>query len=501
MYESRKVYGDTKMTFTYRMKLFIILFVAAILLTFTISAIDYQRLKQQIVQDNGEQIDQATETVLYALDSLDGAYHYMDQETGLKMESYTNELQDKYKDNKDFSTWDFDELAEEYGMDIYILNDGNEIIYSNVVEEIGVDFSECCKSLSEILDERRQEGDIFIDGIDLDQQTGEAKKFSYMGTPDKKYLIELGYSLKNEPLFQTFNFLTVAEDIVENSSLIEDVHVLNYGGLPFGTTATENAPKDRRAAFEKARDTNEIVEVEQRYKEDIYTIRYVPYLSDYDASSTQTKVVEIIYSNQLLDNVMKGNFKSYVIQFIIALIVAGLVSFALAHVLAKPIHLAYYDTLTGLKNRASFDLDMKRIREKKLSSVALYFVDIDKFKSINVFLGRQKSDELLQSVANALQEIVQDEIGKVYHFSGDEFAITMPSMTEADIEYFATALLGQIESKLQEEDFADVEISISIGIALSSEQNQVENLIKQADTALYEAKKKGDNHYHVYRDE
>src|SRR5690625_3503358 len=192
-YEFKKCMVVQTMTLTYRKKLFIILFVAAILLTITISAIDYQRLKEQIVHDNGVQIDQATETVLYALDSIDQAYHYMDQETGLKMESYTDKLQDKYEENEDFSTWDFDTLAEQYGMDIYILNDENEIIQSNVVDEIGVDFADCCKSLSEILHDRRQEGDIFIDGIDLDQQTGEAKKFSYMGTPDQKYLIELGY--------------------------------------------------------------------------------------------------------------------------------------------------------------------------------------------------------------------------------------------------------------------------------------------------------------------
>ena len=497
----KKVHGDTKMTFTYRIKLFIILFVAAVLLTVTISAIDYQRLKEQIVHDNNEQIDQATESVLYALDSIDGAYHYMDQETGLKMESYTDKLQDKYEDNEDFSTWDFDTLAEQYGMDIYILNDENEIIHSNVVDEIGVDFADCCKSLSEILHDRRQEGDIFIDGIDLDQQTGEAKKFSYMGTPDQKYLIELGYSLKNEQLFQNFNFLTVAESIAEKSTLIEGLHILNYGGIPFGTTETDNAPEERRSAFEEARDTNEIVEVDQQYQGETYKVRYVPYQSDYDASSTQTKVVEVIYSNQLLDNMLKGNFKTYMIQFIIALIVAGLVSYALAHILAKPIRLAYFDPLTGLKNRASFDQDMKRIREKRQASVALYFIDVDKFKSINAFLGHQKSDELLQYIANALQDIVEDEVGEVYRFGGDEFAIMMQNMTEADIEYFATTILGNIESNLQKEGFADLTISISIGIALSSDHNPIEDLFKQADTALYEAKKKGNNHYHLYHDD
>lgn len=490
------------MTLTYRIKLFITLLIAAIVLMTTISVIDYKRLKEQTIQANQVQVDQATEAVLYALDSIDRAYHYMDQEIGLKMEEYSTELQKKYNKNKDFSTWKFDELAEGFGMDIYILNDDNEVIHSNVDDEVGMEFAVCCKSLNKTLHERRKAGHIFIDGIDRDQKTGDIKKYSYQGTKDKKYLIEIGYSLKNEVLFKDFNFMSVAGEIVDQFTLIEDVHVLNYGGMPYGAGEDSERPEVRREAFEKVRESNEILEVEEAHQEMNYIFRYVPYQSAYDASSTQTKVVEIMYSDQSLNKTMQGNLKTFMIQFLIALIVAGGAAFALAHILSKPIYLAYFDPLTKLKNRASFDIDMKKIQEKKQSSLALFFIDIDKFKSINAFLGHEKSDVLLQAVGNELREIIKDEDGEVYRFGGDEFAMVMQNMAEADVEFFATALMEKIDQTVQENPmFKDLKISISVGIALSTSQENIVDLFKQADLALYKAKKKGHNHFYLYREE
>src|SRR5699024_10213916 len=130
--------------------------------------------------------------------------------------------------NPDFSSWDFADLSEAINMDIYILDKGNKVVHSNVGEEIGLDFSECCKSFHQILQERRESGELFLDGIDIDQKNGDVKKFSYMATNDKEYIIELGYSLENEELFKEFNFLTIADEVVEDFSLIEGMNVLNF---------------------------------------------------------------------------------------------------------------------------------------------------------------------------------------------------------------------------------------------------------------------------------
>src|SRR5699024_12416917 len=130
--------------------------------------------------------------------------------------------------------------------------------------------------------ERREDGGIFIDGIDREQETGEAKKYSYTATGDKKYLIELGFSLKNELLFQNFNFPSVTETIVDEFSKMEDVSVLNYGGKQYGEKEPKDKPKVRREAMEEEREWKEILEVEHEVQEGAYTYRYIHYESKYD---------------------------------------------------------------------------------------------------------------------------------------------------------------------------------------------------------------------------
>lgn len=181
----------------------------------------------------------------------------------------------------------------------------------------------------------------------------------------------------------------------------------------------------------------------------------------------------------------------FLVQFLIGLILSGGIAYALAHVLSKPIQLAYYDQLTSLRNRASFDIDMKKLHDKQQASVALFYIDIDKFKSINAFLGYELSDELLRTIAQSLQSFIEEEVGEVYRFGGDEFVMVMHDMTESDVEYFATALLEKIDEAIKRnEQFREAKISISVGVSLATEQEDVIDLYNQADSALLEAKKK-----------
>src|SRR5699024_12431028 len=138
--------------------------------------------------------------------------------------------------------------------------------------------------------------------------------FSYMATNDKEYIIELGYSLENEELFKEFNFLTIADEVVEDFSLIEGMNVLNFGGLPFGTTKTQNDSKEHREAFERAREKNEIVEIESTYHGEPAIFRYIPYISLYDhTDNTQIKVVEVIYNNKQVDVLLQSNISTLLI--------------------------------------------------------------------------------------------------------------------------------------------------------------------------------------------
>lgn len=485
-----------------RLRLFIVLFVFAIVITFTISIVDYMRLNEQTKKDNELQIDQATESVLYALKTIDKAYFYLDEETGKLMEKYTYELQEKYEQNPDFETWDFKALSEKYKMDIFILDEGNKIVYSNVEEEIGLDFSVCCESFNEILNERRESGELFIDGIDLAQKSGEVKKFSYMATKDKKYLIELGYSLENEELFNEFNFLKIADEIVRDFTIIESIKILNSGGLPFGTVEISNASAEHRKAFEHARENNETVEIESVYLGKPAIYRYVPYVSEYDQTdNTNIKVVEVIYNTQHFDYLLQANTKSFLIQLIIIVLVTSFVSTMIADWFARPVYLAFHDCLTGLKNRAAFDETLQTILKGMKGKPALFMLDLDNFKLVNDFLGHDKGDELLKNVARAIKEVVGNNYD-AFRLGGDEFAIIMPNADEEKVKETAEKIIKSIDSTINEDQkIKDLAISVSIGVSIANDEVSPDDMYKKADIALYLSKAKGKNQYQIYSDE
>src|SRR5699024_6011874 len=159
-------------------------------------------------------------------------------------------------------------------------------------------------------------------------------KYSYKATGDNKYLIELGFSLKNELLFQNFNFSSVTGTIVDEFSKIEDVSVLNYGGKPYGEKEPKDKPKVRREAFEEVRETKEMLEVEQEVQGVTYTYRYIPYESAYDTSNTHTEVGDVMYNNENMDGEIHDNFKRMLIHYFIYVLIIAAASYLLASLLA-----------------------------------------------------------------------------------------------------------------------------------------------------------------------
>ncbi len=164
-------------------------------------------------------------------------------------------------------------------------------------------------------------------------------------------------------------------------------------------------------------------------------------------------------------------------------------------------HLAFYDTLTQLPNRR---LLMDRLKQALASSArsgregALLFIDLDNFKSLNDTLGHDVGDLLLQQVAQRLKSCVR-EGDTVARLGGDEFVVMLEDLSEHALEAAAqTETVGEkiLATLNQPYQLAKHEhhSTPSIGVVLFSdhEQNQDE-LLKQADIAMYQAKKAGRN--------
>lgn len=166
-------------------------------------------------------------------------------------------------------------------------------------------------------------------------------------------------------------------------------------------------------------------------------------------------------------------------------------------------HLAQHDVLTGLPNRMLFSdrLDVtfaNRLRQPSIA--ALLQCDLDQFKRINDTLGHQAGDYLLTEVARRITNCVR-ESDTVARFGGDEFAILLTNLTtQSDAANVAEKIVKALNEPFSFNDQRFYS-GISIGIAiLSDSANNLEELMYQADLALYRAKDSGRGQYQFFDD-
>jgi diguanylate cyclase (GGDEF)-like protein/PAS domain S-box-containing protein len=154
-------------------------------------------------------------------------------------------------------------------------------------------------------------------------------------------------------------------------------------------------------------------------------------------------------------------------------------------------YLAHFDTLTGLPNRTLLnelvlDATTKAIRTNQ--KLAVFFIDLDRFKMVNDALGHAVGDRLLQQVAGRLSGAV-DENDIISRLGGDEFILVQrhPQKPEEALAY-AQRLLSEMTRPFVVDD-NELYVSASIGISLYPEHGEnLETLVKHADLAMYEAK-------------
>lgn len=495
----RIVLGGIVNLYRFRLKLTVVMIVFAIVIALGNTIVDYYRLKEKTVEYNELQVKQIEETIINSIENIEKAYYFFEKDTEKEMESTTHYLIDLYKQNPNFDEWDFTSLKNEFHFDIYILNDQNEIIHSSFTEDIGLNFTKCCKKLAKILDERRNDGGFFSDGMDMEQATGNIKKYSYMATPDKKFLIELSYSLQEGTIFSEFNFLNVKSELEQKYSSLNEVNILNLGGFSLGKPVAEGKlPKERKKAFEETIKTNQPVELTKTIDDSTVVYRYVPYVSAFDVGSTKTKVIEIVYNEQQLDTLLYQNSNSIVFQFLIIIIATVIIGIIISRWVSKPMYLAFHDSLTGLKNRAAFNELLESNIKTNKGLLALMIIDLDDFKLVNDHFGHQMGDRLLKRVANKIQSVI-DKKDIAIRLGGDEFVIILPNTNENEISHVTEKVIEAInEAANQSEEFKGY-VSASIGISIAPDHgDDPEILYHKADKALYSSKKKGKNQYQIY---
>ena len=165
-------------------------------------------------------------------------------------------------------------------------------------------------------------------------------------------------------------------------------------------------------------------------------------------------------------------------------------------------YIAHYDALTGLPNRI---LKADRLKQAMLRTqrdgefLAVVYLDLDGFKEINDRYGHSVGDQLLVELSVHMKQALREQ-DTLSRLGGDEFVVILSDLQESSKALFIIQRLLDAASKPVVIDGFDVQVSASIGVAFYPQHEEIDGdqLIRQADQAMYEAKQAGKNRYHIF---
>jgi two-component system, cell cycle response regulator len=165
--------------------------------------------------------------------------------------------------------------------------------------------------------------------------------------------------------------------------------------------------------------------------------------------------------------------------------------------------LAMRDGLTELYNRRVFDETLaQKVKCSDMRPVSLLIIDLDNFKRVNDTFGHQAGDQVLKTFGKILKESCRGN-DLVARFGGEEFAIILSQTKAATAHVIAQRIRNRLEKTAFTFDDSQLQMTASIGLATCNGGNTIftSNLVKQADRALYQAKKTGKNKVCVFPDD
>lgn len=163
--------------------------------------------------------------------------------------------------------------------------------------------------------------------------------------------------------------------------------------------------------------------------------------------------------------------------------------------------LAYHDSLTGLPNRSNFTdriEELVKFARRSERPLGLLFIDLDRFKVVNDSLGHQEGDALLKAVAQRLRSCMR-ESDLVFRMGGDEFTVIVQNLEHPeDAAVVARRILAAFQESVHLPGH-DLAVGASVGIAIfPADGASAEQLVKNADAAMYAAKEGGRGRYEFY---
>ena len=483
---------------------YIIIISLAILMTYILST-QYSSVIA-VVEDKFDSQQQLVEkNILQTVNYINNAYKIAEQQLNQEMREYSEQMVEKYKENPHVMEWDLNELQQRFtGYDIYFVNKDLEIIKTTYGKDLGLDFSQF-GSFASVLRERMAGNQFEVDRIDLSTQAGEIKKYSYMPSPDNKYLFELSVSIEAKyPSFQSLNLFKDATALTQEYEMVEDIGFYSVEPLKYGVaklrTSTRPYLNPDVPEFEEelARQAviNTTMQESIRNTAGVQrSYRFFPALTSNRDSEQgwNSYVVGIVYNDQIMQKEILNHRRLFVANIILMTVLFISFISVVVYLLRIFAHQAHHDKLTGLANRKYFVEEFVKLKNKadvNKDTIGVVFIDIDKFKEINDSYGHDIGDGVLKNVAYRMEHSLKAKDLKS-RMGGDEFVV---ALTDLSSKEKIMAVSKRLTAELKKPLFIDgkeIPISVSAGVSFyPDDSSELETLIKNADSEMYKAKKK-----------
>lgn len=390
-----------KKSSVFQRNLIITLGISLSALVILVVAINYANTRANL-NDQKESTEKLVESnILNAIDSSDVAYGVIESSLSTKMEEYTNILMKEYKKNPNIDSWNLEKFKKQFdGFEIFVLNNDLVISHSTRKEDLELDFKEF--GITDLLMGRLKSGKFESDRLEVSEATKQTNKFSYMGTPDQKYLIELGATadqfndqLEGFSLIDTTNQLENSHDYVKEI----DIYTVQDDGVPEHSMNKQNAKGDAKKINEEFKNIGEkvIKENKEQVLEETVKGQHLKYhfipvgTADENGSYKQTRLLIIKYDENFFNDILNKSNVTSIFIVIGSIIVSVILAIIISRRISKPITLfgEVIDATSRLQFVDNQDLETLRSRKDDFSDLA------------------HKYDSMLEAIRGAFTKVIQ----------------------------------------------------------------------------------------------
>ena len=498
---------------------FLVVLLPALIL---LSYIDFTKAKADLEDNFDFMVEQTAENVTGAYDLVEVGFRILSLSLEDTMKkAFEPFIQEYYSVGGEVGKIDLAEIKKGLGeeFDLYIINDKGVIIHTTFEKDLNLDFAKIAPSFNEKLQEIREASRYQGDRISSETVTGNVRKYGYWGTPDKKYILEIGIksSQFEEPL-KNLDLLKISEDFEQFNPDLKSVIVFNGNGTvsnkPDFKTSEEQKNRIQNVYDSGSRLDFMVSNASEKW---IYVKAEV---DDEDGSASQgDKVIELIFDTSSLEKQLDELAFSQIIFTLIFIVIGGSMALFIANRISKPISaltksvetitsgdletnivdssssrevsnlsngiIAMKDSIRGKINdieviNASYErfvpkefltlLQKKSIIDVEIGDnssleMSVLFSDMRNFTMISEKLSPQQSFKFLNNYLDKMTPAINDNQGFIDKYIGDAIMALFPNEPDDAVQ---AAIEMNKALKLLNKDKASDHVNMGIGIHMGT---------------------------------